>query len=213
MGLLVRAARAKGIDTVLLPRHRLDALVSGSHQGVVAECGPIALASEKELELHWPRLGATPLVLVLDGVTDPRNLGACLRSAEAAGVDTVLLPKRRSAALNSVARKTASGAAESLFLVSVSNLARRLRWLKQQGIWLIGSDAEADLSYDQVDMTQPTALILGSEGRGMRTLTREHCDLLVSIPMSGSVASLNVSVATGILLFEARRQRRSSASE
>ena len=145
--------------------------------------------------------------MVLDGVLDPRNLGACLRSAEAAGVDAVLLPKRHSAPLSAVARKVASGAAEQLFIVEVSNLARRLQWLKKQGAWLVGAVGEASLGYSSVDLNVPTVLLVGGEEQGLRKLTREACDYLVSIPMHGKVSSLNVSVATGILLFEVLRQR------
>ncbi len=210
MGSILKLAQHQNIAVESRSRTELDRLAGGVHQGIIALCGPLILASEKELELRWQTLRPSPLILVLDGVMDPRNLGACLRSAEGAGVDAVLLPKRHSAPLSSVARKTASGAAESLMLVSVSNLARRLRWLKAQGVWIVGTDAASERSYDEADFSQPTALVLGSEGRGMRALTREHCDLLVSIPMVGSVASLNVSVAAGILLFEAARQRKSA---
>ena len=149
----------------------------------------------------------TPLLLVLDGVTDPRNLGACLRSANAAGVDAVLLPKRHSAPLNAAALKTAAGGAESLKLVEVTNLARRLAWLKDQGIWIIGAAGEGKLQWNTVDLTVGCALVVGSEDRGLRALTEKCCDQLVHIPMSGTVSSLNVSVACGVLLFEAVRQR------
>jgi 23S rRNA (guanosine2251-2'-O)-methyltransferase len=148
-----------------------------------------------------------PLLLVLDGITDPHNLGACLRTADAAGVDAIIVPKDKSASLNTTVRKVASGAAESLNFVVVTNLQRCLEALKERGIWLVGTADEAKRSvYDQ-ELTGAVALIMGSEGKGLRRLTRETCDFLVSIPMSGDVSSLNVSVATGVCLFEAVRQR------
>jgi 23S rRNA (guanosine2251-2'-O)-methyltransferase len=145
--------------------------------------------------------------LVLDEITDPHNLGACLRSAGAAGVHAVIIPRDRSANLNATVRKVASGAAETVNLVVVTNLARCLQQLKERGIWLVGTDANAEKSLYEQELSGPLALVMGSEGRGLRRLTREKCDFLVSIPMPGVVSSLNVSVATGILLFEAIRQR------
>ena len=206
IGALIEQAKQAGIRIESHPREQLSARAEGAHQGVLAFCNAVALADEHELERRWPEF-TQPLLLVLDGVLDPRNLGACLRSAEAAGVDAVLLPKRHSAPLSAVARKVASGAAEQLFIVEVSNLARRLRWLKKQGAWLVGAVGEASLGYSSVDLSVPTVLLVGGEEQGLRKLTREACDYLVSIPMHGKVSSLNVSVATGILLFEVLRQR------
>ena len=149
-----------------------------------------------------------PLLLVLDGVTDPHNLGACLRSAEAAGVDAVIVPKDKSAQLTSIARKVACGAAERVPLIRVTNLSRSLRDLQQNyNIWVVGTAGEAAETIYQTKLTGPLALVMGAEGEGMRRLTREHCDQLISIPMVGSVSSLNVSVATGVCLFEIVRQR------
>ena len=145
--------------------------------------------------------------MVLDEITDPHNLGACLRSAGAAGVHAVIIPRDRSANLNATVRKVASGAAETVNLVVVTNLARCLQQLKERGIWLVGTDANAEKSLYEQELSGPLALVMGSEGRGLRRLTREKCDFLVSITMPGVVSSLNVSVATGILLFEAIRQR------
>lgn len=181
----------------------------GAHQGVLLECHTRMLADEQALQRRWPELGPAPLVLVLDGVTDPRNFGACLRTANAAGVDIVIVPKRNSAPLSAVALKTAQGGAEDLFIVQVTNLARTLSWLRDQGVWLFGADAEGDEVWQSLDSSTATALVMGSEGSGLRRLTRSLCDKLVSIPMLGKVESLNVSVATGILLYEAVRQRRS----
>jgi len=209
-------AQNQGIDVERISRKRLDKMVhqirGAVHQGVIAETEGVQLADERELEFRWESLGATPLCLILDGVMDPRNLGACLRSAEAAGVDVVLLPKRRCAPLTAVARKTASGAAESLFLVSVVNLARRMRWLSEQGVQIIGTSGETlegmpAMAWSEVDYRGACAIVAGGEGRGMRALTHKHCDQVVAIPMAGSVESLNVSVATGIILYEAVRQR------
>ena len=150
---------------------------------------------------------ATPLILILDGVTDPHNLGACLRSADAAGVTAVIFPKDKSADVNDVARKVASGAAETVPWVRVTNLARTIESLKQAGVWVIGTDGDAEESVYEQDLSGPCAMVLGSEGAGMRRLTRDLCDFVVKLPMAGSVSSLNVSVAAGVCLFEAVRQR------
>ena len=177
------------------------------HQGVLLECHARELADEQALKTAWPNFGTRPLVLVLDGVTDPRNLGACLRTANAAGVDAVILPKRNSAPLSAVALKTAQGGAEDLFIVQVTNLSRCLTWLREQGVWLLGADGDGDQVWHAMDSSVPLGLVMGSEGKGLRRLTRSLCDQLVSIPMLGAVESLNVAVATGVLLFEVVRQR------
>jgi 23S rRNA (guanosine2251-2'-O)-methyltransferase len=184
----------------------------GRHQGVVAEIAPRAGDPETQLEEALEAAGDAPLLLVLDGVQDPHNLGACLRSADAAGVAAVIAPRDRAAGLTPVVRKVAAGAAETVPFVSVVNLARTLREIKERGIWLVGTDGEADRSIYDADLKGPTAIVMGSEGEGMRRLTRECCDQLVAIPLSGAVESLNVSVATGVALFEAVRQRRAGAS-
>lgn len=180
-----------------------------AHQGIAARCRVRDLLQDETcLEKHLDSLPHAPLLLVLDGVTDPHNLGACLRSADAAGVDAVIMPKDRSAPVNMTVRKVACGAAETLMLVGVTNLARTLKALKARGIWLAGAAGEANSSLYELDLRDPTALVMGAEGGGLRRLTREQCDHLVSLPMAGAVSSLNVSVATGICLFEAVRQRR-----
>jgi 23S rRNA (guanosine2251-2'-O)-methyltransferase len=162
---------------------------------------------ERDIPALLTAIDGPPLVLVLDGVQDPHNLGACLRSAEAAGVHFVILPKDRSVGLSPVVRKAACGAAEVLQIVIVTNLARVLRLLKQQGLWLAGAADDASESLYQVALSGPLALIVGGEGKGMRRLTAELCDYAVKIPMSGTVSSLNVSVATAVCLFEIVRQR------
>ncbi|MFK0086257.1 23S rRNA (guanosine(2251)-2'-O)-methyltransferase RlmB [Pseudomonas sp. NPDC090755] len=192
-------------------RRELDAWVEGVHQGVVAEVSPSQVWGEAMLEELLDRTEVTPLILVLDGVTDPHNLGACLRTADAAGALAVVVPKDKSATLTPAVRKVACGAAEVIPLVAVTNLARTLEKLQQRGLWIVGTAGEAEQELYQQDLTGPTILIMGAEGKGMRRLTREHCDFLVKLPMAGSVSSLNVSVATGICLFEAVRQRQAKA--
>ncbi len=210
---IVALAAAANVPIEHRPRRQLDRLTQQArHQGVVAETETAELASEAEFELRLPLLPAPQLLLALDGVTDPRNLGACLRSADAVGVGAVLLPKSRRAPISDVTRKAASGAAEALFIVSVSNLVRRLEWLKRQNVWVIGAAADGEVAWRDVDLTRPTVLVVGGEGRGLRELTRQTCDQRVSLPMRGIVSSLNVSVATGILLFEAVRQRELAAN-
>jgi 23S rRNA (guanosine2251-2'-O)-methyltransferase len=202
-------ATRHGIQVTTVDDATLDKLAEGGrHQGVLAEVTARSGDPETQLEEALEAASGPPLLLVLDGVQDPHNLGACLRSADAAGVTAVIVPRDRAAGLTPVVRKVAAGAAETVPLVSVVNLARTLRELKERGIWLTGTDDSADKSLYDVDLKGPLALVMGSEGEGMRRLTRECCDQLVSIPMGGAVESLNVSVAAGVVLFEAVRQRR-----
>lgn len=210
---LEQLARDQGVAVERQPRPDLDDMVAGRHQGAVArvhgEAGAAAnLWDEARLLEHVDSAGAPVLLLVLDGVTDPHNLGACLRSAEVAGADAVIVPKDKSAGLTPVVRKVACGAAEVMPFVRVTNLSRCLGALKQRGVWLYGADADAPSSLFGHDLSGPVALVLGAEGRGLRRLTREQCDVLVSLPTRGTVSSLNVSVAAGICLFEVLRQRR-----
>ena len=167
------------------------------------------LADEQELQRRWPGVRPAPLDAGTGQVTDPRNFGACLRTADAAG-RCCHCAKAQQAPLSAVALKTAQGGAEDLFIVQVTNLARTLSWLRDQGVWLFGADAQGDEVWQSLDSSTATALVMGSEGSGLRRLTRSLCDKLVSIPMLGNVESLNVSVATGILLYEAVRQRRTA---
>lgn len=201
------AARKAGVPVERVNGPALDRLCPGMrHQGVVAAREAARPVIEADLPGLLARTG-TPLLLVLDGVTDPHNLGACLRTADGAGVNAVVVPRDRAAGLTPVARKVASGAAENVPFVQVTNLARTLDSLKEAGVWLVGTSDDAPLTLYQADLKGPLALVLGAEGQGMRRLTRERCDLLVRIPMQGIVSSLNVSVAAGVCLFEAVRQR------
>jgi 23S rRNA (guanosine2251-2'-O)-methyltransferase len=176
------------------------------HQGVVAFAEPASLA-RNVAELLDSLGDKKPLLLILDGVTDPHNLGACLRVADGAGADAIIVPKDRSAQLNTTVSKVASGAAETMPFVAVTNLARSMRELQEAGVWLIGTSDDAEKTLYEVDLTGPVAIVMGAEGEGMRRLTKETCDELVSIPMFGGVESLNVSVASGVCLYEAARQR------
>jgi len=202
-------ARELNVRLIVVSQDRLDGMTGHArHQGVVARVEPLRLPHN--LDDLLDDLGAeakVPLLLVLDGVTDPHNLGACLRVADAAGVHAVIAPKDRAVGLNATVEKVASGAAETVPYITVTNLARSLRELKERGIWLVGTDDEARPSLFAASLIGPLALVMGAEGSGMRRLTKELCDLLVHIPMQGTIASLNVSVACGVCLFEAVRQR------
>jgi 23S rRNA (guanosine2251-2'-O)-methyltransferase len=201
-------ARAVGVRIQSADAASLAKLVGDvAHQGAVAAVRPMPAWDEHDLMAHVSQISGDPLLLVLDGVTDPHNLGACLRTADAAGVHAVIIPKDRSAGVDGVVRKVAAGAAEFVPVASVTNLARTLDRLKEQAIWVVGTVGEAPESLYRADLNRRLALVLGAEGGGMRRLTRERCDFVVRIPMSGQIESLNVSVACGVALFEARRQR------
>lgn len=204
---LIREARAQDIQVSQVSRDALNRISEGTvHQGVAAHCQEFQPQSESEFETFFDSL-TDPLLLAIEGVQDPRNLGACLRSAAGAGVDAVLLPRNRSAPLSSAAFKSASGALSSLFVVGVGNLARRIEWLQDQGVWVVGTDDQAQKQYTDYEYGVSTLVVVGSEDAGLRELTKDRCDALVSIPMAGSVPSLNVSVATGVVLYECVRQR------
>ncbi|MCK0506825.1 23S rRNA (guanosine(2251)-2'-O)-methyltransferase RlmB [Aromatoleum anaerobium] len=203
---VVRLAESQNVRLIQAEAERLDGMVgTRRHQGVVA----CVDAKSRELKLAdvLEVLEENALILVLDGVQDPHNLGACLRVADAAGAHAVVAPKDRAVGLNATAIKVASGAADSVPYVTVTNLARALREMQEAGIWVVGAAGEAEKSVYEVDQKGPVAWVLGAEGDGLRRLTRETCDELARIPMLGTVESLNVSVASGICLFEARRQR------
>lgn len=199
--------REAGLRLIEADRKRLDGLAgTGGHQGVVARVRP--LPQQRGLLELIEELEEAPLLLVLDGVTDPHNLGACLRVADGAGAHAVIAPKDRAVGINATVAKVASGASESVPYHMVTNLARTLGQLKKAGVWIVGTSDDAPQALYEADLRLPTALVLGAEGTGLRRLTRETCDALVRIPMLGAVQSLNVSVASGVCLYEARRQRR-----
>ena len=208
---IVQQAHGLGIRPQWVPKPALDKRAEGgNHQGVVATVTSLPTLNEHDLTRLVEHSDGAPLFLVLDGVTDPHNLGACLRTADAAGVTAVIVPKDKSAQVTPTVRKVACGAAEVVPLVVVTNLARALRDLQQLNVWVTGTAGEATQSLYDVDYRGATALVMGAEGKGMRRLTRETCDELVAIPRAGSVRSLNVSVASGICLFEVVRQRHGS---
>ena len=201
-------ARRLGIEVRRVAQQALDGVAGGlRHQGAVARYAAARTWDEHELEGLDEAAEGRALVLVLDGVQDPHNLGACLRSAAAAGVTAVVFPKDKAVQVNATVRKTSSGAADTLPIFSVTNLSRTLRDLQKAGVWIYGFAGDADASLYALDLKGNVALVMGSEGDGLRRLTRENCDQLVKIPMPGKFESLNVSVATGIALFEAVRQR------
>lgn len=205
-------ARARGVTVERVEAQALDrAARGGVHQGIVAELEtPMDYSVRELVAAAAPR---APLVVVLDGIEDPHNVGAILRTADAAGVHGVVRQARRSAALDGIAAKVSAGAVSHVRIATVVNIARAIEELKEAGVWTIGLAGESSESYDAVDFTLPTALVLGAEGAGLRRLVRERCDRVVAIPMAGAVGSLNVSVACGVTLFEAVRQRRDARSK
>jgi len=206
---IVDLARRMGISAQRIKRELLDKKTQNTkHQGFVAMSQATTSLDEKSLEEMLTRLPESAFFLILDGIQDPHNLGACLRSADAAGVHGVIIPRDKSCSLTATVRKVASGAVESLPLYEVTNLVRTMEMLKKSGIWLFGTDSEASTSVFDTDFKGAVAIVMGAEGKGLRRLTREHCDALMALPMSGSVSSLNISVAAGICLYEVVRQRR-----
>jgi len=203
---LLERATAAGVTVHSVEGGRLHAMAGGDrHQGVLAMVDDSL--PRPELDDILSALAEPALLLVLDGVTDPHNLGACLRNADAFGAQALIMPKDRAVGVNATVAKAASGAADTVPAISVTNLARTLRELKERAIWIVGADAEGTESLFDAELTGPIAWVLGAEGSGMRRLTRECCDRVVSIPLLGSVSSLNVSVASGVCLYETRRQR------
>ena len=196
-----------GIHKQLVGVKKLDSRVSGSHQGVIALCRPGEALDESLLLKLFEQYGSQVFFLILDGVTDPHNLGACLRSADGAGVHAVIIPKDNAVGLTPVVQKVACGAAESVPLVPVTNLTRTIKKLKSLGIWVVGTTENAGQTIYETNLSGPITLVMGAEGVGMRNLTTKQCDFLANIPMKGQVGSLNVSVAAGICLYEFGRQR------
>lgn len=211
---LIELARAKNILVKHAPRTKLDREAGNSHhQGVLAHIAPAVYAdAEALLDQITSRDGAAgePLIVVLDGIEDPRNLGAILRTAECAGASGVFIPERRAAGVNETVAKASAGAIEHLPIARVTNLSRLIDRLKERNVWVVGTAAEATTSYVDWDWTRPSAIVLGAEGSGLHRLVRERCDVLVQIPVLGKIDSLNVSVAAGVVLYEALRQRRTS---
>jgi 23S rRNA (guanosine2251-2'-O)-methyltransferase len=205
---VIALAKAADVKLERVSRDRLDQIAGGvHHQGVVAQCRLSPPGNESDLQAFLKELTAVPLLLVLDGVQDPHNLGACLRCADGAGVHAVILPQDRAASLTASVRRVASGAAETVAIFRVTNISRVLRQLQQAGIWLVGASQEATTTIFDADLSGPVALIMGGEEKGLRRLTKAHCDALVKIPMLGSIASLNVATATAVCLYEALRCR------
>ncbi len=208
---LLDRAQAAAVRVTMSDAERLQRIAAGStHQGVVALCREVALA--RSLDDVLAEVNARTLLLLLDGVTDPRNLGACMRTAEAAGAQALIVPRDRSASLTPVVAAAAAGAAETLPLIAVTNLARAMEEIREAGVWIVGAAGEAERTLYQIDLTGPVAWALGAEGPGLRRLTREKCDWLARIPLQGRTESLNVSVATGVCLFETLRQRAAKAT-
>lgn len=208
---LIELARTRNVTVKRVPRTSIDRAVGNTHhQGVMARVAAAHYADVDDLVSSIAtRVGSEsePLVVVLDGVEDPRNLGAILRTAECAGVDGVFVPERRAAGLTDAVAKAAAGAVEHVPVARATNLSRLIEELKERNVWVIGTVANASMSYTEWDWTRPSAMVLGGEGAGLHRLVSEHCDVLVSIPVRGKIQSLNVSVAAGIVLYEALRQR------
>lgn len=205
---ILQEAKAQHISIEYINREKMDRLTETTHhQNIAAYCVSQPPLNEQSLPNFLSNLSTQPLFLILDGVQDPHNLGACFRSADAAKADAIIAPKDRAVSLTAVVSKVASGAAETVPFFQVTNLVRSIEILKAQGVWVYGADEKASDVLFNTDLSGPVAIILGSEGKGLRRLTREHCDGLIKIPMYGQVSSLNVSVAAGIVLFEVVRQR------
>ncbi|MDM8560275.1 23S rRNA (guanosine(2251)-2'-O)-methyltransferase RlmB [Thiotrichales bacterium HSG14] len=205
---LLQQAQQQGLAIQMVPKKTLDNLTDkGHHQGILIRCRARAVKTQTTLEEFFASLTVPPFLLVLDEVQDPHNLGACLRTADAVGVHALIVPKNRACFLTAIVHKVACGATETVPVIQTTNLVRTLRWLKEQGVWVIGADGSSETSLFEAKLTGSLALVLGGEGSGLRRLTRETCDTLIRIPMLGKVEHLNVSVATGICLYEAVRQR------
>lgn len=206
---LVGFIESNGLEVQVSTKQELASLAGdGSHQGVVARLrGAAVQQTFMGLDEIVAYRGKDLLLLILDGVTDPHNLGACLRTAEAVGADAIVAPRDRAVGLTAAVRKVASGSAERVPFITVTNLARTMRQLKDEGVWLVGASGDTDISLYEQDLTGPVAIIMGGEEKGMRRLTGEGCDAIIAIPMQGQIESLNVSVAAAVCLYEARRQR------
>ncbi len=211
---ILQEAERRHIPIETVPRHRLDQLSQGAvHQGCLAVVEARKYATLEQILDYARHKNEDPLLLILDAIQDVNNLGSLLRSAEAAGVHGVIIPLHHAAEVNATVVKTSAGASEHLLIAQETNLTRTIEFLKKQNIWVIGLDGEAKTEYDKVDLTGPLALVVGSEGKGIKRLVREHCDLLIRLPMHGHINSLNAAVAGSIALYEALRQRSSERSK
>ena len=204
---LFSLAKENGIHVQVVKKHFLDENAEGNHQGIAVKAKPVQVKNEVELYKQLDQLNEPAFILILDSITDPHNLGACLRTADAAGVHAVIAPKDKAVGINATVSKVACGAAETVPFYQVTNLARTMKEFQDRGIWLYGTAGEASESVYSTDLKGPIAIVMGAEGKGLRRLTRESCDHLINVPMAGDVSSLNVSVAAGVCLFEAVRQR------
>lgn len=205
---LLAEAKKQHVGVQFVERSELDKLSdNGNHQGVAVFCQKMRAYSEADIKTLIEASDSPPAILILDGVQDPHNLGACFRSADAAGITMIIAPKDKAVGITPVVAKVACGAVEHVPFIQVTNLARTMKQLKDMGVWLYGAAGEAKQTVYQTDLTGPVALVMGAEGDGLRRLTRETCDALIRIPMQGTVSSLNVSVATGVMVFELVRQR------
>mgnify|MGYP000453639477 FL=1 len=204
---LFTLAKQNGIHVQVVKKHFLDEQADGNHQGVALKAKPVQVKNEHDLYAQLDKLNEPAFVLILDSITDPHNLGACLRTADAAGVHAVIAPKDKAVGITATVSKVACGAAETVPFYQVTNLARTMKEFQERGIWLYGTAGEASESIYKTDLKGPIAIAMGAEGKGLRRLTRESCDHLIHVPMAGDVSSLNVSVAAGVCLFEAVRQR------
>ncbi|MBR6342398.1 MAG: 23S rRNA (guanosine(2251)-2'-O)-methyltransferase RlmB [Selenomonadaceae bacterium] len=205
---IVALARERGIVTEFVNRSKIEKLAAGHrHQGVLAHVSPVAYVTVEEILERAAQAGEPPFLLLLDELEDPHNLGALLRTADAAGVHGVLIPKRRSVSLSATVAKTSAGAVEYVPVAKIGNMVQTLKMLKEKGLWAVGADMDGSQSYDEADLTGPMVLVVGSEGHGMSRLVKEHCDFIVRLPMVGKINSLNASVAGSILIYESFRQR------
>ena len=206
---ILRLAKSGGIEVRMTTRDALNREAPNAvHQGVIAVASAREYSTLDDILQIPEKQGKAPLFLILDGVEDPRNFGAILRTAEAAGVHGVIIPERRAAGLTETVAKAAAGALEYVSVAKVVNISNTIEALKKAGVWIVGAEAGGDMVYWDADFARPTAIVLGGEDKGVRRLVREHCDYLVSLPLMGNISSLNVSVAAGVLLYEVLRQRR-----
>lgn len=201
---IINELKDKNIKTISLTKKDMDRLEKGSHQGIILDIEDYKYVSEKNM---FDNMSSNPLIVILDHLEDPHNFGAIIRTCEAAGVDYIIIPKDRSVSVNSTVMKTSTGAINNVNIVLVTNLNNTIKKLKEKGVWIVGTDMENSVPYDDVDYTIPTAIVIGSEGFGMSRLVKENCDFIAAIPMKGKINSLNASVAAGIIIYEAVRQR------